>query len=236
MNLKSIYGSLLIILCFSPEGKAQYTRQTAILLGKLDSIRCSSSVAKHFADIYFETTANAVNYFSRADTNVQEMMGRMELRFADYFFRSADAHKKKLPISGEWKTYYADKNASSLRYILFGINAHINGDIWQALTNEFSKEEIQQLKPHYFAYYRQLLREYLLVYDRAFNRSKRLRILHTVSFGMDELYGRIMLKRWRKRQMELAELYFDNRPLFEKKLKKLHRKMDRLDDLIRRNT
>ncbi|MBL7744043.1 MAG: hypothetical protein JNN00_11260 [Chitinophagaceae bacterium] len=236
MNLKNKYASLLIIMFLSQEGKAQYTYQTAVLLHKLDSIRSSSSVAKYFADIYFATTANAVLYFSNADTSVQKMMGRMELRFADYFLRSADAHEKKLPIPGEWKTYYADKNASSLRYILFGINAHINGDIWQALTNEFSKEEIQELKPHYFAYYQQLLREYRLVYDQAFIRSKRLRVLHTISFGMDELYGKIMLKRWRKRQMQLAELYFDDKPLFDKKLKRLRKKMDRLDDLIRRNT
>ncbi|MEI9810136.1 MAG: hypothetical protein WDO16_20965 [Bacteroidota bacterium] len=62
-----------------------------------------------------------------------------------------------------------------------------------------------------------------------------MRLLHTFSFGLDELYGKILLKRWRKRQMQLAGLYFTDRSLFEKKRKKLQRKMDHLDQLIRRN-
>ncbi|MBL7740417.1 MAG: hypothetical protein JNK14_14465 [Chitinophagaceae bacterium] len=236
MMIKVKYKVLPFFLLLSWQVDAQHTPQTVLLLCKLDSIRNSPSVARHFAGIYFETTAHAVSHFSSAEPAVQDMMGRMEWRFADYFFRSADASKNKTPVSREWMAYYSDNNASSLRYLLLGINAHINGDIWQALTTEFTKEELEKLKPHYFSYYTELLKEYRRVSEQAWAQSKKLRLLHTISFGMDKWYGKIMLKRWRKRQMNLAGLYFTNRSLFEKKLEQVRRKMIRLEHLIRRNT
>jgi Family of unknown function (DUF5995) len=226
---------LFAALLFSCAGYAQNNDRAYALLGRLDSIRNSPSVSRHFADIYFETTIHAVNFFSASDTRIQHLMSRMENRFADYFFRSVHAHENSLAMPDEWRAYYSDKDAPALRYILFGVNAHINGDIWQALTSEFSREELKELKPHYFLYYKELLKEYRMIYDEALKANPRIRLLHHLSFGLDELFGKLMLKRWRKRQIRLAELYFADKPLFEKELNKLHRKRNRLDHLIRKN-
>jgi hypothetical protein len=119
--------------------------------------------------------------------------------------------------------------------VLYGINAHINGDIWQALTNEFTLEELQQLKPSYFAYQKGLLKDYDSIYKFAYATSPRLRLFHLLSLGLDKWYGKVLLSRWRKRQMHLAELYFINEDRFRRKLKRVHRKMTRLNDNIRRN-
>ncbi|MEI9810137.1 MAG: DUF5995 family protein [Bacteroidota bacterium] len=158
---------LFIALFFSSVINAQDTEPVIALLKRLDSVRNSSSISRHFAEIYFQTTVNAVHFFSAADIKVQHLMERMETGFAGYFFRSANAYADNQVVPGEWKAYYKDKNAPSLQYILFGINAHINGDIWQALTNEFSQKELDELKTPYFLYYKQLLKEYRRVYESA---------------------------------------------------------------------
>ncbi|MDP4265168.1 MAG: DUF5995 family protein [Bacteroidota bacterium] len=224
-----------MLLFISGNAWAQQDDKVVYVLGQLDSIRKSPSVSRHFADIYFETTLGAVNFFSAADSKVQGLIDRMEKRFADYFFRSVYAHENSAVVPYEWKAYYADGTAPMLRYILFGINAHINGDIWQALTTEFSLQEIRELKPWYFQYQKGLLKDYRRIYNSALASSPKIKLLHVISFGFDRAYGKILLSRWRKRQMKLAELYYTNKPLFNKKLDKLHRKMDRLNKLIRKS-
>lgn len=236
MLKKIIVPGIFIAAFLSSRVNAQDSDEAISLLQKLDSVRNSSSISRYFADIYFETTVNAVSYFSTADVKVQGLMDRMEKRFAGYFFRSVNAHENNLPVPREWKAYYKEKNAPPLRYILFGINAHINGDIWQALTTEFTVEELEEIKAPYFLYYDELLKEYSRVYESAIVSNPKIRLLHTVSFGFDKAYGKLLLTRWRKRQVQLAELYFTNKPQFEKELKKLQQKMDRLDNLIRNHT
>jgi len=235
MLFKKRISLLITILFVAVAGRAQYNCATLCVLARLDSIRQSPSVSQYFSSIYFDVVESAIPYLSKADTNVQCMMDRMEKRFADYFFRSAEAYQEKNAVSPEWETYYADTNAPTLRYILYGINAHINGDIWQALTTEFSLEEIRQLKPLYFSYNKKLLKSYDDIYESALDSSHTIKWLHTASFGFDRLYGKMMLGKWRKRQVELAELYFTNKSLFEKKLVKTRRKMDHLNKLIRKN-
>ncbi|HEX7844396.1 MAG TPA: DUF5995 family protein, partial [Chitinophagaceae bacterium] len=233
-NVKKLilaFGLLYLACC----SFAQKTERVMDLLLTMDSIANSSSVSKYFAGIYLETTVEAVDYFSQKNTRAQELIERLEVRFAHYFFRSAIAYQNKLPVHEEWKAYYADSTATPLRYILYGINAHINGDIWQALVAEFSAGEIEELKPYYFLYRKELLKNYKNYYADALASNPKMRTIHAASFGFDKLYGKILLGRWRKRQMELAELYFTNRSLFEKKKEKLHRRMNRLNELIRKN-
>jgi Family of unknown function (DUF5995) len=226
-------GFLVSFMCH--HASAQVTDRSLALLDRLDSVRQSHSVAKHFAGIYFETTKGAVHYFSKSDERVQQLIERLELQFASYFFRAAEAYLRKEILPRAWQAYYEDSSASSLRYILYGINAHINGDIWQALTTAFTAPEIEELKPWYFAYYRELQKEYEIVYSSALAQNKKLRLLHTLTIGLDKAYGKIMLKHWRNRQIRLAVLYYNDRVLFEKRLKKLQRKTGRLNRLIRKN-
>lgn len=224
---------LIALIFFLAAGKAgaQKSAGTSNLMKRLDSVCHSNSIAGYFADIYFRTTDRAIDFFSGKD-EAAELIERLELRFASYFFRSADAYQNKADIPEAWKTYYTDSAAPSLRYILLGINAHINGEIWQALTSEFSLEEIRQLKQAYFSYNRSLKKEYNDIYASALASSSRIRLIHTISFGLDRWYGKQLLKRWRRRQMKLAELYYTDPDLFKRKLERLKVKMDRLNKLI----
>lgn len=216
--------------------QAQVTDRTIGLLQQLDSIRNSPSVSRHFAGIYLDATVQALHYFGRKDLRIQQLMERCEMQFATYFMEAACAFEKKEKIPAAWQFYYADSNASPLRHILYGANAHINGDIWQTLVVAFTPAEINEIRSSYLDFTKELLRVYKHIHATAVSSSSRIQILHRASLGLDQLYGQRMLVRWRKRQLMLAELYFSNRVLFEKKLQQLHRRMDKLNRLIRRHT
>jgi len=202
------------------------------LLQKLDSLKKSQSVAKHFAELYFSTTLSATNYFLNRSQREQDFIRRFETRFANFFFRSAEARIQRISIPREWKAYYTDAELSPLQYQLLGINAHINGDIWQALTAEFSVEEIQENKDSYFSFQKGLIQQYSEFFVASRKASSTIRLLHVTTAGLDKLFGKLMLIRWRKRQLQLAVLYFNNRQKFDRKLTKLHQKMEHIDRMI----
>ena len=211
---------------------AQLSGQETALLQKLDSLKKSESVAKHFAELYFSTTVRATNYFLNRSQREQDFIRRFEIRFASFFFRSAEARTQSISVPREWKAYFADDELSPLQYQLLGINAHINGDIWQALTAEFSLEEIQENKDSYFSFQKGLIKQYSEFYVASRKASSTIRLLHVTTAGLDKLFGKLMLIRWRKRQLQLAVFYFSNKQKFNRKLEKLHQKMEHIDRMI----
>lgn len=235
--LKIKKGSILLaLLFFICSSMAQSGQPANTILCKLDTIRNGRSIAHHFAELYFEITLNSADFFADADTSVQRLVEKMRAGFAGYFFRSADAYEKHQQIPPEWEDYYADSNGSFMRFIFLGINAHINGDIWRTLTTELSQEELKTIRPYYFSYYKQLKKEYDKIYQLAVDCCPRIRHALQLTFGTGRHYGKIMLKRWLRRQMELAELYFTDPIRFSQKLQRLERKMHRLNRLIRNTT
>jgi len=216
---------LYSITCFSQTNDK-------VLLQKLDSVKSSTSVASYFASIYLATTQNAIHFFSKYDQPVQQSFQRLESRFADYFFFSAEAYSCKKEIPVEWKDYYSNVSLSPLQYQLLGINAHINGDIWKALTDEFTLQEIKRIKKYYKGFNKGLNEIYIDVYHDARRSNPKIRGLHFASLGLDKSFGERMLYRWRKRQMQLAILYFTNSSRFTKRHKKLQAKMKRLNNMI----
>lgn len=215
--------------------KAQPDDPELIVLKKLDTLQKSTSIARHFASIYFETTERAITYSNRKNESSRDFMERMETTFASYFFYSANAFNTGSAVAPAWKTYYADTTLSALQYQLLGINAHINGDIWQALVNAFSEDELQNNRKNYFHFQKELVSQYRGFYDRSIRTNLTTRLLHKGSLGLSKWYGNWMLKRWRKRQWKLAILYYNDQEHFQKRLQKLTRKMDQINDIILRH-
>ena len=220
-------GIILPVVCSS-----QVSDTEIVLLHQLDSVQKSPSVASHFAGIYFEVTVKAVEFYKKNDAPAREFIQRLESSFAVYFFRSAEAFAKGAVIPAVWQTYFTGMSFTPLQYQLLGINAHINGDIWQAMTKEFSLQELKDYKRYYFDFNRALIKEYEQVYRAGVTASNTINILHHASLGLDKEYGKMMLKRWRKRQMQLAILYFTDHEKFSKKLMILHQKMQHLNRMI----
>ncbi|HPG11485.1 MAG TPA: DUF5995 family protein [Chitinophagaceae bacterium] len=204
------------------------------LLQMLDSTRKSFSVSKYFADIYFNTTCRAVAFFNKGPKPEKDFIQRLEIRFAFYFFRSAEAYTANDTITEVWRSYYSDSALSPLQYTLLGINAHVNGDIFQALVTEFSADELKKHKSSYSKFNKALVKEYNQFYDKWYNSHHRTQLLHTLSMGMSKFYGRTLLKKWRKRQYKLALWYYQDPDKFKILQQKVRLKRNRIDQLILR--
>jgi len=214
---------------------SQVSEEEILLLKRLDSIQQGNSPAKYFAALYFETTVMAAEFFEYREPGVKKFIQRLECRFAGFFFHSVDAYGRGNPVPAVWKAYYADSLLSIFQYQLLGINAHINGDIWQALTAEFTLEELQEHRKNYLDFQKGLVKIYRRFYESSVNNHPATRMLQSVTLGLDKLYGRMMLAKWRKRQLNLAVLYHTDQARFQKKLDKLHRKMGRLNNMVLRH-
>ena len=119
-----------------------------------------------------------------------------------------------------------------MQYLLIGINTHINEDIWQALIVQFSLFEMEEIKANYFAFYKSLENEYNRIYSQAWLTNQRIRQLHFITFRLDKEYGKMMLKKWRRRQFKIAELYYKNPVRFDQKLMILKSKTANLNHMI----
>lgn len=215
-----------------------YTQEKDVeieLLKKLDSISRTSSIARYFASLYFESTVLSINFFANTDPAVKKFIERMENNFAGFFFRSADAHFNKTEIPVVWQSYFMDSTLSPLQYKLLGINAHINGDIWQALTSEFSVKELMENRITYLRFQKGLQKQYQRFYDDHVSSNLKTGLLNNTTLGLTKIYGKMMLARWRKRQLRLAILYHTDKKRFDDALSSLNRKREELNRLILRN-
>jgi hypothetical protein len=209
----------------------QYLASSA-LIARLDSIAMSGNKASHFADLYLQTTITADEYIQTLTPEAGHMMKRLEQRFAEYFFHAIDADNTGNKMPGEWENYFNGNNLSSLQLKLAGANAHINGDIWQAFTSSFSLEEIKQLEPVYKKYSKTLNKIFSDLFESAIKADKRLRNLHSITLGLDKVYGKIMLQKWRNRQLRLAIFNFEHPEKFERLKKRIDIKRERIDRMI----
>jgi hypothetical protein len=233
MRLKDIPLLIICTLILS-NAATQVSDDEIRLLKQLDSIARSSSEASHFARLYSETTAEAVLFFRKAEKKEKDFIRRLELTFADYFFRAVKANQQGKVIPAVWQMYFSDSSLKPLQYELLSINAHINGDIWQALTAEFTLTEIRENRRTYLHFQKGLNKIYNRFYSRANSASQKTRMLQGLSLGFDRFYGRVMLIRWRKRQYRLATIWFTRPDEFNKKIRALDRKMNRINQLILR--
>jgi len=223
---------LILSILITAKGFSQHQFLSIGILAKLDSISKSTGKESHFAELYLKTAISADLYIETLSEDGKILMRRLEQNFAQYFFRAIDSNYNGDPVPNEWKNYFNAKGLSELQLKLMGANAHINGDIWQVMTNNFSLEEIKTLKPYYKNYNRSISKVFDALYQSAIESNKRLHHLHTLTFGLDKVYGRMMLRKWRNRQLKLAILSYSNPKSFERLKKRTDSKMKRIDELI----
>ena len=192
----------------------------------------STGIESHFAELYLKTAISADSYIETLPEHGKILMRRLEQNFAQYFFRAIDSNCRGSSVPNEWKNYFNGKDLSELQLKLMGANAHINGDICQAMTSSFSFEEIKLLKPYYKSYNRSIAKVFDGLHQSAIKNEKRLSNLHSLSFGFDKVYGKMMLKKWRNRQLKLAVFSYSNPQKFKRLRKRIDAKMKRIDEMI----
>jgi hypothetical protein len=162
------------------------------------------------------------------DSVALQQIRKLELNFSDYFTKACCGYDS----AKTWNRYFNTPKVSLLQLKLLGINAHINGDLWKALRDSYSANEIKDISKTVFLFHQSLLIIYKRVYEDARKENRKLRILHAISFGLSKKYGEHLLTKWRKRQIKLAILYYFDKEKFERQLCRVKNKKDKIDRLI----
>ena len=85
------------------------------------------------------------------DTATISQIRELEINFSNYFLKACNKYKDSGHTDSTWKIYFETSGLSPLKLKLLGINAHINGDLWQALRDSYTVHEIQvSAKPFFY--------------------------------------------------------------------------------------
>ena len=229
MTFRKLFTALPWLLIALP-GFSQQQLSVAVTT-RLDSVTMCPGRERYFGELYLQTTRLTDTYIEALPEQGKRLMKKLEESFVTYFLSAIHANNGGMEIPEEWKNYFSGA-LSPLQLKLMGANAHINGDIWQALTDNFSAGEIGQVKPFYKKYNKYIGRSFDVLFQSAIRSDKRLHHLHLITLGFDKLYGRLMLKKWRNRQLRLAILKFEHPNRFVAMKKRIYKKRNRIDKMI----
>jgi hypothetical protein len=232
--LKKRSIEIFLILVFFPIRFSAQPLYSLKEIESLDSIAKSFSGGSCFATLYMETMQQIELQIHKMPPEEIQQIRKLEISFANLFLEECHRFKDSNRVNETWRPYFTGRNLSSLQYRLFGINAHINGDLWQALVQSFSYDELKKNSNTVFLFHKSLINIYHQVYREAVSESKRVKTLHILTAGLDKTYGRFLLRKWRKRQLKIAMLKYTDSEKFQKKLKLVEKKKNKLDRMIER--
>jgi cell division protein FtsB len=200
----------------------------------VDSIAQTKSTASIFAALYIKTMLEIEEQLKQMDTVTIRQIRKLEINFAEYFLKACREFYNSSKTGETWNAYFTITNLSTVQLKLLGINAHINGDLWQALKDSFSETEIKGISKTVFLFHQSLLYIYKEVYREAVAENRKIKTLHILSLGLSQKYGKHLLSKWRKRQLKLASLYYFNQERFDTKKSRTEKKKIRIDNMITR--
>ncbi|MFN8250525.1 MAG: DUF5995 family protein [Ferruginibacter sp.] len=208
-----------------------HAQQNAGNNDSLYAISKDSSISRYFAALYYTSGLAADHYAVAQPADACRFLRKFKDSFAIFFLEANKRYQQKQPQSPGWQQYYADTSLNTLQYYFLGMNAHINGDMWQALVKAHPYDSIRKYRKPFLAFQHSLSRLFDTIYA-GFTNNKKLKRFHVLTLGTDKYYGKRMMLQWRKRQVKLALLFYSRPAAFKRRLKKNRRRMQRLDHFI----
>ena len=202
------------------------------LLSRMNDLAGSSQPTAHFVQLYKRTTEQAALFYEDTDRETREFIEQLQTRFAAIFFEAWYLNEAGAAVPGHWQMFFHCRNLKPVQYSLLASNAHVNGDVCEALTDKFTEEEIRRQYTSFLCYNKGLLPVYDEFYQQVFQCSTSVRILHYLSAGLSKRYGYRCLRQWRRRQIELALLHYRHPTRFRLRMKWHRIKMKIIDQLI----
>ncbi len=211
--------------------KAQ--QPNANLLDTLNQFAQGNTISKHFAKVYYDVIEATNSFALKTSPEAQQAIFSFEQKFASLFFKAHHCYTTNKTIPWEWKKYYSDTTFNKHQYIFMGMNAHINGNLWDAFVQSLPYDTLRKYKKLILDYQNALNPIYNSLYKETL-QYKKVKAIQTLSLGLAKKYGSIRMLHWRKKQIDLALMNFKQPLKFNKKLSQLKKKMLRLDRLMLR--
>ena len=200
---------------------------------KVDSIAHSTGIARHFSDVYRKSMMNIALRIQGMNSNSKRFIEKFEISFADYFLKACFADRSgKLSSWSEWNCYFSNPAAEPWQLVLLGVNTHINADLWRSLVDNFSEKEIRQNKKKLLSSQSSIDEVYYRFFETLLDQSNFFRWMNSFTKGLPKLMGERLVYKWRKRNVNLAILYYHDQERFNKKLNLINRKKQNIDKKI----
>lgn len=186
-------------------------------LDSLFSIEKGNTISKHFAGLYKQTVLITNEYAKTKDQFASNFILKLDDAFIPIFFQAHEAFKNGKEIPANWKTYYQTDSLNSLQYQFLGMNAHINGDLHLALIQQFGYDSIKTHKKDLMSFQTVLNK----IVDSVYAQTKtypELKIFHDLTLGTNRIMAREMVRHWRRRQINLALLYYHKPKKYQRRL------------------
>ena len=186
-------------------------------LDSLLSIEKSRTISRHFAGLYRQTVLITNEFAKTKDQFASNFILKLDDAFIPIFFQAHEAFNKGQEIPANWKTYYQSDRLNSLQYQFLGMNAHINGDLHLALIQQFGYDSIKKHKKDLMSFQTVLNK----IVDSVYAQTKaypELKIFHDLTLGTNRIMAREMVRHWRRRQINLALLYYHKPKKYQRRL------------------
>jgi len=213
------------LLCCKATAQPKYN---ANLLDTLQHIAATSTPAKYFAQLYYNAIEITNTYAAQQPDSVREFIFGFESLFAPTFFMSYQNFVQHRPQVFSWQRYYDDTSLNELQYQFMGMNAHINGDMWLALKDKYCYDTLSKYKVALLKFQKTLNTFFDSIYTSSV-RYKKIKRLHQLTLGTDKMIGRQMILHWRKRQAQMALLFYGNPKKCGRKLRHIKKRMEHYD-------
>lgn len=199
------------------------------LLDTLHEIGATNTISAYFAKFYYNAIQQTNQYAVSKPENVKRFIFGFESSFGHIFCAAHRNYMAHQHITLSWQDYYRCDTLNEIQYQFMGMNAHINGDMHKGLIEKYSYDTLKKYKRELISFQKALNVFFDSIYITTY-KYKWLRKLHHLSFGMDKWLGRRMVLHWRKRQINLALLYYRNPAHYERRLNSVQRIMRRWDE------
>lgn len=198
------------------------------LLDSLQLLRQGNSPARHFAALYYQAVEITNKRLALQPDSVKNFVCGFEAAFGPIFLH---ARQDNTGDTNAWKYYYADTAYNLLQYQFIGMNVHINGDMWLALKGRYNYDTLKKYKRPLLKFQRALNTFFDSMYVTT-RKFRKLQSLHYLTLGLDKPLGRLIIYHWRKKQVQLAMLYYRNPCKWRRKLTQSQRRIRRWNRFV----
>ncbi|MGG9971979.1 DUF5995 family protein [Ferruginibacter sp. SUN002] len=220
---------VLVFSIFSFASNAQHAFN-AVVIDSLEKIGNTQTPSKHFAKLYRQSILYTNKQLLTKPDSVRRFIIGFENSFASFFFKAHQNYIDRKEQSPVWEKYYSNKNFSELQFQFIGINAHINGDMGEALKAVYTYDTLKKYKDELIGFQKALNKLFDSFYTTT-AKYKKVKKLHFYTLGTDKQLGKNIVLRWRKQQIKMAMTYYRNTKKYKRlyrRNKKTIRKYDRL--------
>ena len=225
--MHKLFLSLVFILLLQYNSPAQniYNKE---LLDTLHEIAATNTISVHFAKLYSKAIQETNRYAKGKSENVRQFIFGFESSFGHIFCEAHRNYIAQKNIVLSWQDYYRCDTLNEIQYQFIGMNAHINGDMHKGLIEKYSYDTLKKYKRELLSFQKALNIFFDSVYASTF-QYKGLKRIHHLSLGLDKLVGRKMILHWRKRQINMALLFYSDPERYYRRLKHVQKIIHRWD-------